>query len=357
MEKIDMEIIAACNELIVLKSKTTQQRVDNRNERARLYRELEQRRREVDKRFRSMRLTKDLSVYRDVCTQVFDEAGIAVPGLAAARQAQLCLHVHVMTVMDNQLDMLALQGQNEILAMEMELNRVREGMGEREIQLLNQIVCLQRQICELKEWIETTTPSTPPPPRTPKKKNRSSTGSAEEEAEEENQATPQQEQQQLDNDDDHHHDNEPSKQMNEDSPEQQPQQQQHRNRLERVGSMDSERTAQSTPPSWPESDSTTTAKETSNNKNKSERRGSLNLRGSFMMPARPRFLMSWSSSATKTKSNAEFSVQRPQDDDDHDQEDDDNDDDDDDEDGVKLLEPPSTNKSRDNACMPVILSM
>ena len=151
---IDFQIVAACNELIELQSKTTNDKVDNRNERGRLQREMEQQKRGIDAKLRNMRHTKDLSVYREECSKVFEEAGIPVPGLAEARQAQLCLHVHLITIYDNQLDLLDRQHQKERDALQLEKKRVRERTAEREIQLLNEIVRLQNEVQELQEKMD-----------------------------------------------------------------------------------------------------------------------------------------------------------------------------------------------------------
>lgn len=152
MDILDQEIVAACNKLMELKLDSARQRVDSSNEKARLKRELEHTQRDWESSLRSFRMTKDLAAYKEACALVFEEDGIKVPPLAAARQAQLCLHVHLMTSLENQRDMLENQLKKEFSALEMASKKVREGISEAEILLLNGIVQIQQEKAEFIEW-------------------------------------------------------------------------------------------------------------------------------------------------------------------------------------------------------------
>ena len=261
---MDLKIVAACNELIGTKSKTLTQRVDHTNERARLRRELDHQKRQLDKRLASLRVTKDLSVYREACTTVFDEAGIRIPGLAAARQAQLCLHVHILTVLDNQHELLKKQGHRERTALEVQSNRVRDSIATCEIHYLNQMVQLEQQLQELQEWIQTTE-STKTLASKRNKLNRSAHEKQEQQQEQEDQTASDQDTI---------------------KPGQEPLHSSlHDRTLKTADSSESdERTAQSTPPSL-SPDGPVGPRPTT------ERRGSVGMKGSCIMPARPQYLM------------------------------------------------------------------
>ena len=261
MDEMDLKIVAACNELIGTKSKTLNQRVDHTNERARLRRELDQQKRQLDKRLASLRLTKDLSVYREACTTVFEEAGIRIPGLAAARQAQLCLHVHILTVLDNQHELLKKQGHRERAALEVQANRVRDSIATCEIHYLNQMVQLEQQLQELQEWIQTTEST-----KTMASKRNKLNSSAHEKQEQE-------------------HEDQTASDQDTSKPGQEPlHSSSHDRPLNTADCSESdERTAPSTPP--PPSLSSDGPRPTT------ERRGSVGMKGSCIMPARPQYLM------------------------------------------------------------------
>ena len=151
VQVLDEKIVNTCNDLMRMKAYTPKMAVDNTNERARLKRECEQREGLVASRLRGGRHSKDLSMYRSVCDQVFEEMGIAVPAIVSSRQSQLLLHVHMMTVLDNQTDLLRKHRRREFLRLQEELNTLQQEQCMNESRILRDILNLESQIKELEE--------------------------------------------------------------------------------------------------------------------------------------------------------------------------------------------------------------
>mmetsp|Transcript_7862 Transcript_7862/g.16387 ORF Transcript_7862/g.16387 Transcript_7862/m.16387 type:complete len:292 (-) Transcript_7862:74-949(-) len=154
---LDETIIAKCNELLQLKQRTVRTRVQRQNERAHTQRALERAKRDLDGRQQQLRFTKDLSRYQQALRDDNDDNGDdtkVMPPLAAARQSQLCLHVHVMTVLENQLELLRQQHRDELLRLEQQVKLHREGIAETEVQVLNDMVAVQQEIRDFVEWTQ-----------------------------------------------------------------------------------------------------------------------------------------------------------------------------------------------------------
>lgn len=148
MDDLDLQIVSACNELIVLKAERTKQKVANCNERARLQRELERTRDSWERRLKSYRSNRsaELAPYQQECQSVLADEGIFVPAFAATRQAQLCLNIHLMAVEESQLHMLNDQNREMLVFMQSAISRLREEQAEMEIKYLNQVMALQMEI-------------------------------------------------------------------------------------------------------------------------------------------------------------------------------------------------------------------
>mmetsp|Transcript_10007 Transcript_10007/g.27681 ORF Transcript_10007/g.27681 Transcript_10007/m.27681 type:complete len:290 (+) Transcript_10007:429-1298(+) len=153
---LDETIIAKCNELLQLKQRTVRTRVQRQNERAHTQRALERAKRDLDGRQQQLRFTKDLSRYQQALRDDDndDDDTKVMPPLAAARQSQLCLHVHVMTVLENQLELLRQQHRDELLRLEQQVKLHREGIAETEVQVLNDMVAVQQEIRDFVEWTQ-----------------------------------------------------------------------------------------------------------------------------------------------------------------------------------------------------------
>jgi hypothetical protein len=148
-DQLDNRIVAACNELMKLKVLTAKQKVDNRNERASLMRAMQEQIVLLDGRLRTSRHAKDLTEYQAACDRAFNEDGVNIPAFASLRQAQLCLNIHNMTVLDNQIALLKQQRKQEISLLESERNKLIEESATSEVLLLNQVVKLEREIRDL----------------------------------------------------------------------------------------------------------------------------------------------------------------------------------------------------------------
>jgi hypothetical protein len=91
-----------------------------------------------------------LTDYQAACEIAFlNEDGVNIPAFASLRQAQLCLNIHNMTVLDNQIAILKRQRKQEISLLELERNKLLEESATSEVLLLNQIVILEREIRDL----------------------------------------------------------------------------------------------------------------------------------------------------------------------------------------------------------------
>jgi hypothetical protein len=153
-DELDNRIVAACNELMKQKALTAKQKVDNRNERARLHRALIEQTLLLDGRLRTSRHTKDLTDYQAACEIAFLNAdGVTIPAFASLRQAQLCLNLHNMTVLDNQIAVLKRQRKQETSLLELERNKLPEESATSEVLLLNHVVTLEREIRDLQSHI------------------------------------------------------------------------------------------------------------------------------------------------------------------------------------------------------------
>jgi hypothetical protein len=135
-DQLDNRIVAVCNELMKQKVLTAKQKVDNRNERASLTRAMQEQIVLLDGRLRTSRHTKDLTEYLAACDRAFNEDGVNIPAFASLRQAQLCLNIHNMTVLDNQIALLKQQRKQEISILELERNKLIEESTISEVLLL-----------------------------------------------------------------------------------------------------------------------------------------------------------------------------------------------------------------------------
>ena len=153
VQDLDERIVHACNDLMRMQAYTPRKAVDNANERARLKRECEQREGLLETRIRERRQAKNLSLYHEACDQVFAELGIAVPAVVASRQAQLLLHVHMMTVLNNQTELLSRHKRRERLILDEELNTMQQEQCRNESHMLREIMDLEEQIKDIEEQI------------------------------------------------------------------------------------------------------------------------------------------------------------------------------------------------------------
>jgi hypothetical protein len=151
VQELDQAIVLACNDLMRMKAQTPRKIVDNSNDRARMIRECEQKEAVVAGRLRTVRLSKDLSKYREICATVFSEAGLAVPAVVASRHAQLCLNVHLMTILENQSELLEKHKHIEVIQLEDQMNQIQQERCISENIMLRHIIDLERQIKELQE--------------------------------------------------------------------------------------------------------------------------------------------------------------------------------------------------------------
>jgi hypothetical protein len=137
-----------------MKAQTPRKMVDNSNDRARMTRECEQKETVLAGRLRAARLSKDLSKYQEVCAAVFSEAGLSVPAIVSSRHAQLCLNVHMLTILDNQSELLEKHKHVEVVQLEDKMNRIQQERCISENIMLRKIMDLERQIKELQEQLE-----------------------------------------------------------------------------------------------------------------------------------------------------------------------------------------------------------
>jgi hypothetical protein len=151
VQELDQAIVIACNDLMRMKAQTPRKIVDNSNDRARMTRECEQKEAVLAGRLRTARLSKDLSKYREVCATVFSEAGLAVPAMVASRHAQLCLNVHLMTILENQSELLEKHKHIEVIQLEDQMNQIQQERCISENSMLRHIIDLEKQIKELQE--------------------------------------------------------------------------------------------------------------------------------------------------------------------------------------------------------------
>lgn len=151
VQDLDERIVATCNDLMRMRVYTPRMAVDNTNERARLKRECAQRQDLLTARIREARLATDLPLYRKACDQVFEEMGIVAPAIVSSRQAQLLLHVHLMTILDNQTEMLRKHKKREVMRFGEEVNAIQQEQCMNEGKFLREILILESQIKDLEE--------------------------------------------------------------------------------------------------------------------------------------------------------------------------------------------------------------
>ena len=151
VQDLDERIVATCNDLMRMRVYTPRMAVDNTNERARLKRQCAQRQDLLTSRIREARLATDLPLYRKACDQVFEEMGIVAPAIVSSRQAQLLLHVHLMTILDNQTELLRKHKKREVRRFAEELNAIQQEQCMNESKILRDILSLESQIKDLEE--------------------------------------------------------------------------------------------------------------------------------------------------------------------------------------------------------------
>lgn len=171
VQDLDERIVATCNDLMRMRVYTPKMTVDNKNEVARLKRESAQRQDRLTTRIREAR-HHDLFLYRQACDQVFQEMGIAAPpAIVSSRQAQLLLHVHLMTILDHQTELLRKHKKREVLRLGEELNTLQQEQCMNENKILCDILNLESQIKDLEEKLASCPLRTldGPPPSPPAK--------------------------------------------------------------------------------------------------------------------------------------------------------------------------------------------
>ena len=153
VQELDSKIVAACNDLLRLRSYTPRMVVDNSNESARLKRVCEQREALLKKRLREAISSKLLCTYREVCEQSLAEQGRSIPVAVTSRQVQLLHHIHTMTIFDNQRDLLDKHKSQEYVALENEVNKIQQEQSMNENRILRDIIELEDQIANLEKQL------------------------------------------------------------------------------------------------------------------------------------------------------------------------------------------------------------
>ena len=136
VQELDSKIVAACNDLLRLRSYTPRMVVDNSNERARLKRVCEQREALLKKRLQEAISSKLLCTYQEVCEQSLAEQGRSIPVAVTSRQVQLLHHIHTMTIFDNQRDLLDKHKSQEYVDLENEVNKIQQEQSMNENRIL-----------------------------------------------------------------------------------------------------------------------------------------------------------------------------------------------------------------------------
>lgn len=139
---------------MLMKAQTAQKIVDHCNERARMKRAAEQKEALLARRLENGRKSKDISTYRGVCDQVFNGMGVKLPAIVASRQAQLCQNVHLMTIAENQNELMRKHKRTEFVKLEEDLNMLQQEQCMNESSLLRDILKLEQKIKHLEHQLE-----------------------------------------------------------------------------------------------------------------------------------------------------------------------------------------------------------